>query len=321
MSRALPLTVSGVALTVAVLWANDAGPQAVATPQADGDMLVQLAVPAGQFQRVEASTDAQTWQALATVSSNGTAQYRDGGAVYNDRRFYRFVPVSGTSVFTGDHLQTSAGDVVIHPVNHASFVLQWNGKTIYCDATGAATLYSGMPQADVMLVTHSHGDHYSATTINAVRKTTGTVILAPQAVYNSMSATLQGMTTVMTNGASVDTNGFNVNAIPAYNANHPVGSGNGYILTIGGKKIYFSGDTGNIAEMRALTGIDVAFVCMNIPFTMNVTDGVAAVRAFKPKVIYPYHYRNQDGTYANLDLFESGVGTDLGIEVRQRAWY
>ena len=264
--------------------ASDAGPQPVAVRQPDGDMLVQISVPAGQFQRVEASSGLQTWEALATVASNGTASYRDSSAGYRGRRFYRFTPVAGTSVFTGDHLQTSAGDVVIRAINHASVVLQWNGKTIYCDAVGAASLYSGIPQADLMLVTHSHGDHYSATTINNLRKSSGTVIVAPQAVYNSMNATLRGFTSVMANGATLAAIGLTIEAIPAYNSNHPVGAGNGYVLTIGGRRLYFSGDTGDIPEMRALTGIDAAFICMNIPFTMNVTSAASAVRQFRPEM-------------------------------------
>jgi L-ascorbate metabolism protein UlaG (beta-lactamase superfamily) len=320
----LRLLVPGIpllSLTAALLFADDAGPQPVVTKQTDGDVLVQLPVPAGQFQRVETSKDLNSWQALATVSSNGAAQYRDSGAVYNGRRYYRFIAVSGTGIFTGDHLQTSEGDVVIKPINHASFVLQWNGKTIYCDAVGAASRYAGLPLADLMLVTHGHGDHYEPATLTSQKKAAGTVIIAPAAVYSGMNATLKPLTTSLANGASTSAIGITIDAVPAYNSNHPQGTGNGYILTIGGKRIYFSGDTGDIPEMRALPNIDVAFVCMNIPFTMSVTSAVSVVRAFKPKVIYPYHYRNSDSTYADLNLFKSQVGTDLGIEVRLRPWY
>ena len=109
--------------------------------------------------------------------------------------------------------------------------------------------------------------------------------------------------------------------MPAYNSNHPLGTGNGYVLTIGGKRIYMSGDTGDITEMRLLPNIDVAFVCMNVPFTMNITNAASAVRDFRPKVIYPYHYKNQDGTFADLNEFKRRVAQDLGIEVRLRKWY
>jgi L-ascorbate metabolism protein UlaG (beta-lactamase superfamily) len=322
--RLLTAGLPALGLGAALLLADDAGPQPLVTRQTDGDVLVQLSVPAGQFQRVETSTDFQTWNALATVSSNGTAQYRDSGAVYKERRYYRFVAVPGTGIFTGDHLQTSAGDVVIKPINHASFVLQWDGKTIYCDPVGAASLYSGIPLADLMLVTHSHSDHYSATTLTSQKKATGTVIIAPQAVYTGMNATLKPLTTPLANGGSTTAIGMTIDAIPAYNltnTNHVQGAGNGYILTIGGKRIYLSGDSEDIPEMRNLQNIDVAFVCMNTPYTMNVTKAISTVRQFKPKVVYPYHYRNSDNTYADLPLFKAQVGSDLGIEVRQRAWY
>lgn len=324
--RWMPGLIPLIGLGAALLLADDAGPQPVAARQSDGDMLVQLPVPSGQFQRVEATTDSESWQPMATVPSNGMAEYRDSAAVYNKRRFYRFVAVPGTTVFTGDHLQTSAGDVVIHPINHASFVLQWNGKTIYCDAVGATTLYAGIPAPDLMLVTHAHSDHYSTTLINAV-KSASTKIIATPTIYNGMTTALKGITTSLANGASTsppDVPGLTVDAIAAYNltnTNHPQGVGNGYILTIGGKRLYFSGDSEDIQEMRALTNIDVAFLCMNIPFTMNVTKAISTVRQFRPKVVYPYHYRNSDNTYADLNLFKSQVGTDFGIEVRQRKWY
>ncbi len=311
-------------LGTAWLLADDAGPQPQVIRQADGGVLVQLSVPAGQYQRVECSADFQSWQTLATVSSTGTAQYEDTGAVYQNRRFYRFTAETGTSVFTGDHLQTDDGDVLIRPVNHASFVLSWKGKTIYCDAVGATTLYTGLPQADLMLVTHSHSDHYSASTLTSQKKAAGTVIIAPQAVYTAMNATLKGLTTVLANGGTASAAGIAIDAVPAYNltnTNHVQGAGNGYVLTIGGRRIYLSGDSEDIPEMRALKNIDAAFVCMNTPYTMNVTKAISAVREFRPKVVYPYHYRNSDNTYADLTVFKNGIGTDLGIEVRRRPWY
>jgi L-ascorbate metabolism protein UlaG (beta-lactamase superfamily) len=200
--------------------------------------------------------------------------------------------------------------------------MSWNGKMIYNDPVGTATLYAGIAKADLILISHSHSDHYDTTgaTLDAIRGP-NVRIIAPQAVYNSMNATLKGLTTVLANGASATAVGITIDAIPAYNSNHPLGTGNGYVITIGGKKIYMSGDTGNTAEMRALTNIDVAFLCMNIPFTMSITDASNAVRAFRPRVVYPYHYRNSDGTFANLNTFRQLVGSDLRIEVRQRAWY
>ncbi len=191
---------------------------------------------------------------------------------------------------------------------------------IYNDPVGAASLYEAFPKADLILVSHSHGDHYSNSTLEAVRGPSARII-APQVVFNSMTAALKTVTTVLANGASTTVMGVTVDAVPAYNNNHPQGQGNGYVVTIGGKRIYMSGDTGNTPEMRALPNIDVAFLCMNVPFTMSVAQASNAVRSFRPRVVYPYHYRNQDSSFADLNAFKQQVGTDLGIEVRQRVWY
>jgi L-ascorbate metabolism protein UlaG (beta-lactamase superfamily) len=227
--------------------------------------------------------------------------------------------LGGTAPITGDHLATTNGDLVIHPINHASFVMRWNGKTIYNDPVGAATLYADVPRADLILITHIHSDHFSTTTLNSVTGAT-CIVHAPQAVANSMGASLRALTTVMTNNTSTNVLGIGIDAVPAYNANHPLGTGNGYVLTLGGKRIYIAGDTGDIPEMRALTNIDVAFVPMNLPFTMSVSSAASAVRAFRPKTVYPYHYSPSTPT-SDVNLFKSLVGADLGIEVRLRKWY
>ena len=291
--------------------------------QANGDVVLQVNAPAGQFSRIDASSNLQQWEPLATFQSTGVITHTDSAAPYFGQRFYRAADLSGTGILTGDHLVTADGEVVFHVINHASFVMGWNGKMIYNDPVGGATPFQGLAKADLILVSHSHTDHYSNTTLDAVRGA-NVRIIAPQAVYNSMTATLKALTTVLANGAGTTVMGVTIDAVPAYNltnSNHPLGVGNGYILTIGGKRIYMSGDSEDIPEMRALTNIDVAFVCMNVPFTMSVAKAVSAVRAFRPRVIYPYHYRNQDSTFADLNGFKQQVGTDLGIEVRLRPWY
>jgi L-ascorbate metabolism protein UlaG (beta-lactamase superfamily) len=223
-------------------------------------------------------------------------------------------------------------NLVIRPVTHASFVMSYQGKTIYVDPDGAASLYAGIPKADYILVTHTHGDHFDAATITAVANTNARII-APQAVYNSMSAAMRAMTTVLDYNASstppdnidlldeLSSLLFNVRAVPAYNNNHPFGGGNGYVVTIDEKRLYISGDTGAQPELRALENIDIAFVCMNTPFTMTPSDAVSLVRDMKPKTVYPYHYRNQDGTTGNAIAFKNLMSTDFSIEVRLRKWY
>ena len=280
---------------------------------------MQLRLNVTSSYRINVSTNLQRWNPLVSAARQST-QYVDGGAVYRASRFYSVVEATETNFLAGDHIVTDDGDVIVRPVNHASFVMRWKNMMIYNDVVGANSLYSSFPKADLMLVSHTHGDHFSASTLAFVRGTNG-VIIAPQAVFNQLSTALRAATTVLANGESTNVNGVLVEAVPAYNGNHPRGQGNGYVVTIGGKRFYMAGDTGDVAEMRALQNIDVAFLCMNIPFTMNVTAAASAARDFRPKILYPYHYRNQDGTFANITELKRLIGTEHGIEVRTRAWY
>src|SRR4051794_20481062 len=137
---------------------------------------------------------------MVTLLSSGLLQHVDSAAGYYPQRFYRINQVTGSNILTGDPLATKKGDIVFHPLNHASFVMSWNGKMIYSDPVGAATLYSGIQKADLILVTHSHTDHFSSSTIDSVRAT-GARIVAPQAVFNSASFTAaqKKITTVLAN--------------------------------------------------------------------------------------------------------------------------
>jgi L-ascorbate metabolism protein UlaG (beta-lactamase superfamily) len=246
--------------------------------------------------------------------------HTNAGAVYRTNGFYALREYADTNFITGDHFATDSGEVIVRPVNHASFVMQWNDVMIYNDVVGANSLYSAFKKGQVVLVSHTHQDHFNAATINFVRATNG-IIIAPQAVFSQLSTTLRASTIVLTNRASTNVFGIKVEAVPAYNGNHARGTGNGYVVTIGGEIFYMAGDTGAIAETRALQNIDVAFLCMNVPFTMTVSEAASVARDFRPKFLYPYHYRNQDNTYANLNELKRLVGTDLGIEVRMGRWY
>jgi L-ascorbate metabolism protein UlaG (beta-lactamase superfamily) len=277
---------------------------------------VRLTVPAGTAARVDVSTNALDWSGFLTIGA-GSLTHTDSFAPYAPIRYYRAEQLAAGAV-TGDHIPTANGDIVIHPVTHASFVMTWNGVTIYNDPdTGA---YAGLPKADLILISHDHSDHWDNTVI-ANNKNTPVTIITPRAVTNLLTATLRPSCIVLANGATTNVLGIQIEAVPAYNSNHPVGAGNGYVLTMGGKRLYMAGDTGDIPETRALQNIDAAFLCMNVPFTMSVTQAAAVTRAFAPKIVYPYHFRNQDGTMANLTQFKNLVGTDLGIEVRIRKWY
>jgi L-ascorbate metabolism protein UlaG (beta-lactamase superfamily) len=216
-----------------------------------------------------------------------------------------------------EEFKTSAGVLQIQPIQHASLMIKAGGKVMYVDP--AQGKYEGLPQADYILITDIHGDHMSAAIVEKLKKA-GTMILAP----NAVAATIQGCT-IISNGESKTVGDFKVDAIPMYNlapaANgmvyHEKGRGNGYVVTYGGKRFYFSGDTEGIPEMKALKNIDVAFVCMNLPFTMTPAAAAEAVKAFHPAIVYPYHYR---GGGVDPKDFEKGLqGT--GIEVRLRNWY
>jgi L-ascorbate metabolism protein UlaG (beta-lactamase superfamily) len=222
---------------------------------------------------------------------------------------------------TGDRIATSSGPLVIHPVNHASFLLGWNGKVIYVDPVGGPERYSGLPRPDLILITDIHGDHmHPATLAGLVGE--HTPIIAPAAVREALPADLQAAVRPLANGETTTLAGVRIEATPMYNTTperlkfHAKGRGDGYVLTLGGKRIYVAGDTEPTPEMLALKAIDVAFIPMNLPYTMTPQQAAEAVRTFKPRIVYPYHSRGSDvGEFARL------VGTDAGVEVRLRDWY
>ena len=275
------------------------------------------------FVRVDSSADLSAWQGLVTVpASNGSLSVTDTAAPYLSQRIYRAQQLTNVGTITGDHLATTNGEIVLHPISHATFLIGWQGKAIYNDPTNGAAAFPGLPKADLILVTHAHTDHFNAATLEALRGP-GCVIITSQTVYSqgSMTTALRAITAVLGYGASTNVMGLQVQAVPAYNSYHPINTGNGYVLTIGEKRIYIAGDTGDIPEMRSLSNIDIAFLPMNVPYTMPVSNAAAIVRDFRPRVVYPYHFRNQDGTFANLNDFKQRLGQDLGIEARLRKWY
>lgn len=220
-------------------------------------------------------------------------------------------------------------DFKITPVSHATMVLEWNGKTIYVDPVGGAEAFAGMNAPDLILITDIHGDHLNAETVTAVIAD-GTGIIAPKAVSDKLPETLQARTTVLNNGATTKMNGFDqftFEAIPMYNLReealkfHEKGRGNGYVLEKDGMRVYLSGDTEDIPEMRNLKNIDIAFVCMNLPYTMTVESAADGVLAFKPAKVYPYHYRGTEGL-SDISKFKELINKENSdIEVVQLDWY
>jgi L-ascorbate metabolism protein UlaG (beta-lactamase superfamily) len=222
---------------------------------------------------------------------------------------------------TGDRIATSGGDLVVHPVAHATLVLGWGGKTVYIDPVGGSEAFAGLPGADLVLITDVHGDHLNAETLQAVVGP-NTSLVAPAAVVEQLSDALKAKTTTLANGQTQTLMGIGIEGVPMYNLTadrlqyHEKGRGNGYVLTLGDTRVYVSGDTEDVPEMRALQDIDVAFVCFNLPYTMTEEQAASAVREFAPRIVYPYHYRGSD-----VDKFAALVGSDGGIEVRVGSWY
>jgi L-ascorbate metabolism protein UlaG (beta-lactamase superfamily) len=219
----------------------------------------------------------------------------------------------------GDALATSGGSVTIHPVNHASLVLGFGDAVIYVDPVGGASAYDGLPPPTGILVTHAHPDHLDAPTLEAIGAAK-VGITAPKVVIDALPESLKGAAKLLANGDTGEVAGVPVLAVPAYNTTpdrlkyHPKGVGNGYVLTFGDKKVYVAGDTEDVPEMRALAGIDVAFLPMNLPYTMTEEQAADAVKAFRPKIVYPYHYKGSDPK-----KFATLVGD--AAEVRIVDWY
>ena len=222
------------------------------------------------------------------------------------------------TVAASDTLQAEGGDIQITPINHGSVQVEFDGKVIHIDPWGQGS-YDGAPRADLILVTDIHGDHLDPDMIGKLRKDS-TAVVIPPAVADQVEGG-----TVIANGETKTVAGVSIEAVPMYNLTrgpeegklfHDKGRGNGYILTLGGKKIYFAGDTECVPEIRELENIDVAFMPMNLPYTMPPSEAAECVRGFEPKIVYPYHYRG-----SNLEDFESALKDKPGIEVRIRDWY
>lgn len=233
--------------------------------------------------------------------------------------------VADAQLATPDTLKTSQGPLIIQPIVHASLILTVQGITIYADPNNPDN-YTGLVHPDIILITDIHGDHFDIKTIEALKKA-GTVLVVPPVVADKLPVSDKEHLVVLKNGEQTTQSGISIRAIPMYNlpesptAMHTKGRGNGYILDIGGKLIYLSGDTQGIPEMRSLKNIDVAFICMNLPYTMDIQEAADAVLAFKPRIVYPYHYRGNNGL-SDINAFKTLVEAgDKNIDVRLRNWY
>ncbi len=241
--------------------------------------------------------------------------------------FFASLLLSSTVLWAQDKISTNKGDLTINPVLHSTMVLEWNGKTIFTDPYGGAEVFSGYDAPDLVLITDIHGDHLNAETLAAL-DISNAELIAPQAVIDQMGDIKFKKVHALGNGKQIEWQSIGVEAIPMYNlpetndSRHPKGRGNGYVLTMGGKRVYISGDTEDIPEMRNLKNIEVAFVCMNLPYTMDINQASEAVLAFKPAIVYPFHYRGGGGEFSDVEKFKELVNEDdKNIDVRLGEWY
>jgi L-ascorbate metabolism protein UlaG (beta-lactamase superfamily) len=225
-----------------------------------------------------------------------------------------------------DIVKTKNGILKIQPILHSSLVLTYNNKTIYVDPYGGAKMYEGINPPDIILITDIHQDHLDQKTLDAI-DTSKAIFILPEEAANKLQKNYGSEIVKLQNGQGVHRLGFFITATPMYNlpeetnSPHPKGRGNGYLLNIDDKQVYISGDTGDIKEMRALQNIDIAFVCMNLPYTMDINHAASAVLEFQPKIVYPFHYRGKDG-FSDIEAFKKLVNSkNKAIDVRLRNWY
>ncbi len=227
---------------------------------------------------------------------------------------FMFSAISAQS-FQSDTVETADGKIIITFIGHGTLMLNFAGTVVHVDPVNRYADYSGMPAADLILITHHHGDHLDTTAIGQIQKENTRILCTQTAAEEIPDGT------VMANGDSLMSKGISVKAVPAYNLKHmrdngqpfhPKGIGNGYVLGFGGKKIYVAGDTENVPEMKNLSGIDIAFLPMNLPYTMTPEMVADAVDKFHPDILYPYHYGDTDLNEL-LKLMESRPETEVRI--------
>lgn len=219
--------------------------------------------------------------------------------------FFTFVSIAILFIFPSfaqqnfevDTIKTSAGNLEITFIGHGTLMFKFNGKIIHIDPVSREADYTLLPKADLVLVTHEHSDHLDPEVLNLIKKTKTKLILTEKC-YQKIEAGI-----VMKNGETKAFDNIKIEAVPAYNLVHkrdngkpfhPKGEGNGYVITFGDKKVYVAGDTENIPEMKTLKNIDIAFLPMNLPYTMTPEMVADAAKAFKPKILYPYHFGKTD---------------------------
>lgn len=225
------------------------------------------------------------------------------------------LPVMAQETLEKDVIRTSAGDLEITFIGHGTIMMTFGGKVIHVDPFGRLADYEKLPKANLIFITHHHGDHLDLEALRKIR-TKKTVVILTEKCAEKVNGGI-----IMKNDDVRTVDSIKVEAVPAYNLvhkrdsgefYHPKGEGNGYVLTFGDKRIYIAGDTENTPEMKALEDIDCTFLPMNVPYTMTPEMVADAVNAFKPKVLYPYHYGDTD-TSILVELLKDNKDTEVRI--------
>ena len=222
-----------------------------------------------------------------------------------------------------DTLATAAGPLTIQPVDHASLVLAHRDVVLYLDPVGGAPRYKGLAPPTAIAITHQHGDHFDTATLEELVGTRRVPMIVSAGVLAKLPVRLRDEARALAYGESATLDGVGVRAVAAYNTTpgreryHPKGLGNGYVFDFAGTRVYVAGDTEPTPDMLGLTNIDVAFLPMNLPYTMVAEQAAEAVKAFRPGIVYPFHY--SEGP--EPEKFAGLMSGFAGIEVRLRNWY
>jgi L-ascorbate metabolism protein UlaG (beta-lactamase superfamily) len=231
-----------------------------------------------------------------------------------------------SDIAKGEEKSLIEENVKVIPITHGTLILETDTEVIYVDPTGGSEAFKGQKAPTLVLITDIHGDHLSTSTLE-ILNLDNVIIIGPKAVTDKIPNVISKNIITINNNDSYKHNSIGIEAIPMYNLReealkfHSKGRGNGYVLTINEERIYISGDTEDIPEMRSLKNINKAFVCMNLPWTMTVERAASAVLEFKPKQVFPYHYRNKEGM-SDVNLFMSLVHKENeSIEVLLLDWY
>lgn len=229
-------------------------------------------------------------------------------------------------LFNSCAFEMKTDGLFIHPISHGSLIIEYGEEMIYIDPVGDIEDFKDFKKPTIILITDIHGDHLNLETLERISDSMIPLVI-PSAVNKRLNDKVKGKRILINNGETKSINNMEIEAIPMYNLReealkfHEKGRGNGYVINRNDSRIYISGDTEDIPEMRALKNIDIAFVCMNLPWTMTIEKAADAVLEFKPQQVFPYHYRGTDGL-SDVETFKSIINTENdAIKVNLLDWY